>query len=89
MLGALGGGEPMKYRQPYHTLRFLLEPTEKVYGLDLVLVFSRFLETATYARLYIRTPKGRHFAQLSRHLYAIVQQQSQFSLIHQSIRIGD
>lgn len=74
MLGALGSGESMKYRQPHHTLRFLLEPTEKVYGLDLVLVLSCFLETTTYARLDIGSAKGCHFAQLSRYLYAIVQQ---------------
>lgn len=89
MLGALRGGESMKHRQPDHALRLLLQPAQKVHRLYLVLVLPGLLEAATHAGLDVRPAECRHFPELPRHLDAVVQQQAQFPLIHQSVRIGD
>jgi hypothetical protein len=79
----------VQYGQPNHALWFLLQPAQEVHGFYLVFVLASFLEATTHAGLDVRASERRDFAQLSRYLYAVMQQKSQFTLIHQSIRIRD
>lgn len=89
VLGALGRGEPVQHRQPDHRLGLLLEPAEEVHGLDLVLVLAGFLEAAAHRGLDVGAAEGSHLAKLTRHLDAIMQQQAELALVHQTVRVGD
>ena len=89
VFGRLGCRESMQHRQPDHALRLLLQPAEEVHGFDLALVLAGLLETAAHRWLDVGAAERGDFAQLARHLDAIVQQQAELALVDQSIRIGD
>lgn len=82
VLGALGGRQPVKYREPDHALGLLLQPAQEVHGLDLVLVLAGLLEAAPDRRLDVGAPEGRNLTQLTRHLDAVVQQEAELALVH-------
>lgn len=89
MLGGLRRGQSVQHGQPDHALRLLLQPAQEMHGLYLVLVLARLLEAAAHAWLDVRATERRDFAQLPRYLDTVVQQESQLTLIHQPIGIGD